>query len=147
MSSLEAFCPAEAANNVTLQIGNLDSLPLPSRGSQEIHWLRGSLTGALLARDNRIAMQPTVTRQSGLRCQACTVHVLHVCSLQHTSMRAAVHITLLMFRDCCCEPRDSIVHMQIRLGLETPDAGQYQRRVGQMRLLAELYNYRLIDSK
>lgn len=37
--------------------------------------------------------------------------------------------------------------MQIRAGLETPQAGAYQRRMGHMRLLGELYNYRIVDSK
>ena len=36
---------------------------------------------------------------------------------------------------------------QVRVGLEEPEAGSYQRRVGQMRLLGELYNYRILDSK
>ena len=33
------------------------------------------------------------------------------------------------------------------MGLESADAGAYQARVGQMRLLGELYNYRVVDSK
>jgi hypothetical protein len=36
---------------------------------------------------------------------------------------------------------------QVRAGLEEPEAGGYQKRVGHMRLLGELYNYRLVDSK
>ena len=36
---------------------------------------------------------------------------------------------------------------QVRVGLESADAGAYQVRVGQMRLLGELYNYRVVDSK
>ena len=37
--------------------------------------------------------------------------------------------------------------MQVRVGLETPEVGSYQRRVAHMRLLGELYNYRLLDSR
>ena len=36
---------------------------------------------------------------------------------------------------------------QVRVGLESADAGAYQARVGQTRLLGELYNYRVVDSK
>lgn len=39
------------------------------------------------------------------------------------------------------------MHAQVRMGLEAPEAGAYQKRVGHMRLLGELYNYRLLDSK
>lgn len=35
----------------------------------------------------------------------------------------------------------------MRAGLEAPQAGGYQRRVGHMRLLGELYNYRVVDSR
>ena len=35
----------------------------------------------------------------------------------------------------------------MRAGLETPEVGSYQRRVAHMRLLGELYNYRLLDSR
>ena len=36
---------------------------------------------------------------------------------------------------------------QVRYGLEVPESGTYQRRVGHMRLLGEMYNFRLVDSK
>jgi regulator of nonsense transcripts 2 len=36
---------------------------------------------------------------------------------------------------------------QVRLGLEAAEEGTYQKRVGQMRLLGELYNYRIVDSR
>eukprot|EP00887_Chlorella_sp_A99_P007640 scaffold20.g7640.t1 len=35
---------------------------------------------------------------------------------------------------------------EVILGLESPDAGLYQRRVAAVRLLGELYNYRLVSS-
>lgn len=38
------------------------------------------------------------------------------------------------------------LHVQIHFALHHPDSGTYQRRVGHMRLLGELYNYRLLDS-
>ena len=37
--------------------------------------------------------------------------------------------------------------VQVRVGLESVDTGAYQVCVGQMRLLGELYNYRVVDSK
>lgn len=36
---------------------------------------------------------------------------------------------------------------QVRCGLEAPDSGTYQQRVGHMRLLGEMYNFRLVDSR
>ncbi|KAK9907680.1 hypothetical protein WJX75_008040 [Coccomyxa subellipsoidea] len=36
---------------------------------------------------------------------------------------------------------------EVRLGLEAAEEGTYQKRVGQMRLLGELYNYRIVDSR
>ena len=36
---------------------------------------------------------------------------------------------------------------QVMVGLESEEAGAYQKRVGQMRLLGELYNYRVVDSR
>lgn len=36
---------------------------------------------------------------------------------------------------------------QVRVGLESVEEGAYQKRVGQMRLLGELYNYRIVDSR
>ena len=36
---------------------------------------------------------------------------------------------------------------QVRLSLESPESGDYQRQVGHLRLLGELYNYRLVDSR
>ncbi|BDA48017.1 Regulator of nonsense transcripts 2 [Coccomyxa sp. Obi] len=36
---------------------------------------------------------------------------------------------------------------EVRVGLESVEEGAYQKRVGQMRLLGELYNYRIIDSR
>ena len=36
---------------------------------------------------------------------------------------------------------------QVRVGLETAEAGAYQRQVGYMRLLGELYAYRIVDSR
>ena len=35
----------------------------------------------------------------------------------------------------------------MRVGLETAEAGTYQRRVGYMRLLGELYAYKIVDSR
>jgi hypothetical protein len=46
----------------------------------------------------------------------------------------------------CVRGRSS-AGLQVRVGLETPEAGAYQRRVAHMRLLGELYNYRLLDSR
>lgn len=37
--------------------------------------------------------------------------------------------------------------MQVRCGLEAPEGGTYQQRVGHMRLLGEMYNFRLVDSR
>ncbi len=37
--------------------------------------------------------------------------------------------------------------VQVRCGLESPDSGTYQQRVGHMRLLGEMYNFRLVDSR
>ena len=37
--------------------------------------------------------------------------------------------------------------VQVRVGLETAEAGAYQRQVGYMRLLGELYAYRIVDSR
>ncbi len=37
--------------------------------------------------------------------------------------------------------------VQVMVGLESAEAGAYQKRVGQMRLLGELYNYRVVDSR
>ena len=37
--------------------------------------------------------------------------------------------------------------LQVRCGLESPDSGTYQQRVGHMRLLGEMYNFRLVDSR
>lgn len=37
--------------------------------------------------------------------------------------------------------------LQVRCGLEAPDSGTYQQRVGHMRLLGEMYNFRLVDSR
>ena len=38
--------------------------------------------------------------------------------------------------------------LQVRVGLEAGEEGtSYQKRVGHMRLLGELYNYRIIDSR
>lgn len=37
--------------------------------------------------------------------------------------------------------------VQVRVGLESVEEGAYQKRVGQMRLLGELYNYRIVDSR
>ena len=37
--------------------------------------------------------------------------------------------------------------VQVRLGLEAHEAGAYQRQVGYMRLLGELYAYRIVDSR
>ena len=31
--------------------------------------------------------------------------------------------------------------------MEAPDSGTYQQRVGHMRLLGEMYNFRLVDSR
>ncbi|CAL8462985.1 g2519 [Coccomyxa elongata] len=36
---------------------------------------------------------------------------------------------------------------EVRVGLESVEEGAYQKRVGQMRLLGELYNYRIVDSR
>ena len=36
---------------------------------------------------------------------------------------------------------------QVRVGLEASEAGAYQRQVGYMRLLGELYAYRTVDSR
>ncbi|KAL0026394.1 hypothetical protein WJX79_005678 [Trebouxia sp. C0005] len=36
---------------------------------------------------------------------------------------------------------------EVRCGLESPDSGTYQQRVGHMRLLGEMYNFRLVDSR
>lgn len=46
-----------------------------------------------------------------------------------------------------CEVWKGGENPQVRVGLETAEEGGYQRRVGQMRLLGELYNYRLVDSR
>lgn len=40
-----------------------------------------------------------------------------------------------------------IKSVQVRLGLEASEAGTYQRQVGYMRLLGELYAYRIADSR
>jgi hypothetical protein len=37
--------------------------------------------------------------------------------------------------------------LQIIVGMEYPEVGAYQKRVGLMRLLGELYNYRVVDSR
>ena len=44
-------------------------------------------------------------------------------------------------------PLTSDTSEQVRYGLEVPESGTYQRRVGHMRLLGEMYNFRLVDSK
>ncbi|KAL3151997.1 hypothetical protein ABBQ32_001118 [Trebouxia sp. C0010 RCD-2024] len=36
---------------------------------------------------------------------------------------------------------------EVRCGLEVPEGGTYQQRVGHMRLLGEMYNFRLVDSR
>ena len=41
----------------------------------------------------------------------------------------------------------SAASMQVRCGLESPEGGTYQQRVGHMRLLGEMYNFRLVDSR
>ena len=43
--------------------------------------------------------------------------------------------------------RRAILAAQVRVGLETADAGTYQRQVGYMRLLGELYAYKIVDSR
>ncbi len=45
------------------------------------------------------------------------------------------------------KPGDLGMGMQVRVGLESVEEGAYQKRVGQMRLLGELYNYRIVDSR
>lgn len=42
---------------------------------------------------------------------------------------------------------DGAPFVQVRVGLETAEAGAYQRQVGYMRLLGELYAYRIVDSR
>jgi hypothetical protein len=39
------------------------------------------------------------------------------------------------------------MNVQVRLGLEAHEAGAYQRQVGYIRLLGELYAYRIVDSR
>jgi regulator of nonsense transcripts 2 len=41
---------------------------------------------------------------------------------------------------------DSLLE-EIRQGLESPEAGRYQRRIAYVRLLGECYNYRVIKSQ
>ena len=48
---------------------------------------------------------------------------------------------------CLSLPLLSDASEQVRYGLEVPESGTYQRRVGHMRLLGEMYNFRLVDSK
>ena len=36
---------------------------------------------------------------------------------------------------------------EVRAGLEEPEAASYQRRISHMRLLGELYSYRILDSR
>ena len=43
--------------------------------------------------------------------------------------------------------RGVVLGAQVRVGLETSDAGTYQRQVGYMRLLGELYAYKIVDSR
>ena len=37
--------------------------------------------------------------------------------------------------------------MQVRAGLEEPHLGTYQRRMGHIVLLGDMYNYKLVDSR
>ena len=43
--------------------------------------------------------------------------------------------------------RGGALAAQVRVGLEASDAGTYQRQVGYMRLLGELYAYKIVDSR
>ena len=43
--------------------------------------------------------------------------------------------------------RGATLAAQVRVGLEASDAGTYQRQVGYMRLLGELYAYKIVDSR
>ncbi len=45
------------------------------------------------------------------------------------------------------EKRGGVLGAQVRVGLEASDAGTYQRQVGYMRLLGELYAYKIVDSR
>ena len=40
-----------------------------------------------------------------------------------------------------------VIAWQVREGLESGGASDYQRQVAQARLLGELYNYRVLDSR
>ena len=71
---------------------------------------------------------------SMLHCPGQRMSALHVAGqlLQVTKM--------LIFNHVNCD-------LQIREGLESGGASDYQRQVAQARLLGELYNYRVLDSR
>ncbi|KAK9809827.1 hypothetical protein WJX73_010709 [Symbiochloris irregularis] len=72
------------------------------------------------------------TVKGGYARVATTASLVASLSRYHPSLSVAL-------ADCLLE--------EVRAGLEAPKAGGYQRRIGHMQLLGELYNYRVIDSR
>ena len=106
-----------------------------------------------------------------MACEPCTSSQALFSPLCHRKLQAFMSIRLLCGPDSmlhCPLHRISALHvvagqllqatvmlifnqvvsvLQIREGLESGGASDYQRQVAQARLLGELYNYRVLDSR
>lgn len=79
-----------------------------------------------------------------------TVHYLVKATgkrFSHVSLVASLCAGLSKYHDTLAVAIVDEVFEEIQLGMEQPSAGLYQRRVAHVRLLGELYNYRLLDSR
>lgn len=65
----------------------------------------------------------------------------------HVSLVASLCAGLSKYHDTLAVSIVDDVLEEIQLGMEQPSAGLYQRRVAHVRLLGELYNYKILDSR
>ncbi|GMH39542.1 hypothetical protein BSKO_07440 [Bryopsis sp. KO-2023] len=65
----------------------------------------------------------------------------------HVSLVASLCAGLSKYHETLAVAIVDEVFEEVQQGLEQPGAGFYQRRVAHVRLLGELYNYRLLDSR
>lgn len=101
---------------------------------QNLQHVRFSVTSAAGAAGPNSYSTPDFTTQP------CYFYTWCTDSMEAALAASCLHCSLL----CVVQPHS---FMQVRCGLESPEGGTYQQRVGHMRLLGEMYNFRLVDSR
>ena len=131
--------------------GRYDDLPCVAAlcgGLSQYHPSLGvALADALLEQVCSLAAELPQPSRGASDVRSALLHVACPGLMRHPSGSPRIqcyepHRQVLPAESC-----DGAAAVQVRVGLETAEAGAYQRQVGYMRLLGELYAYRIVDSR